>query len=882
MSKWILSEVVQTSAMDCGPAALISLLDGFGISASYARLREACHTDLDGTSMDSLEYVARELGLDAELVLAPIDHVLLAKSVTSIAIVRMPGGYSHFIVVWRRHGRWVQVMDPGVGRRFMPREDLTRSLTVHLMPASIEDWRAYAEAPPFTNGLGSRLSRLGYSAGASHRAIDRAFALGGWRPIGALDAAARLVESLAAARAVRRGGEAVRLADRFFGRALDSDEGPNMAVPPPYWSVRPASNGASGPLLVRGTPVLRANGRQTAPPATERAAPRGPGLASAVGEGRARPWRELLRFVRVDGRTVPAVVLVGTLLAAAATILEALLLRAILNMTRYLQLVEQRIAIMLVVAAFVGVILLVEWQVAAAALRAGRRLETRLRLAWFGKLPLLPNRYFQSRLASDLAERGHAAAALRTAPPLAARLARLGAQIVVTVAAIAWLDRGSLLIAGAIALLSVALPIVANRVLIERDLRIQTHAGALSRFYLDALVGQIAIRAHCAERAIRRIHEELLTEWSRAGYGMQRAAVVVEGVTSFLALALSALLIVDHLRRAGAGGDVLLLAYWGLSLPGLGNEFAVASRQLPFLRNVALRSLDPILAPASPSVAPSCASERRARGVCLRLDKVTVLAGGHAILEDVDIEIAPGSHVAVVGASGAGKSSLVGVFLGWHRPSSGKVRVDGEDLTADALARLREETTWLDPAITLFNRPMLENISYAIDKPSAPEIARVVREAQLHDVVEILPDGLQTPLGEGGGLVSGGEGQRVRFARALARADARLVLLDEPFRGLDRERRVALLAAAREQWRLSTLLFVTHDVKETEAFDRVLVMERGCVVEDGRPADLGARPSRYRSMLEADASLRARLAAHDAWRCVRLEDGTLAAGGGSS
>ena len=131
-------------------------------------------------------------------------------------------------------------------------------------------------------------------------------------------------------------------------------------------------------------------------------------------------------------------------------------------------------------------------------------------------------------------------------------------------------------------------------------------------------------------------------------------------------------------------------------------------------------------------------------------------------------------------------------------------------------------------------------------------------------------------LGEGGTLVSGGEGQRVRFGRGLGRPDARLVVLDEPFRGLERSRRASLLRRAREQWSRATLVCVTHDVGETASFDQVLVVSDGRVVEAGRPAELAARAdSRYRSILDAETALRERLWADPSWRTVRLEDGRI-------
>ena len=124
--------------------------------------------------------------------------------------------------------------------------------------------------------------------------------------------------------------------------------------------------------------------------------------------------------------------------------------------------------------------------------------------------------------------------------------------------------------------------------------------------------------------------------------------------------------------------------------------------------------------------------------------------------------------------------------------------------------------------------------------------------------------------------MSGGEGQRVRLGRAMLRSGVRLVILDEPFRGLDREQRRELLARARRMWREATLLCITHDVGETQAFDRVLVVEGGQIVEDGAPADLAKRPgSRYRAMLEAEAAVREGLWSSGAWRRLRLAGGVL-------
>jgi ATP-binding cassette subfamily B protein len=334
-------------------------------------------------------------------------------------------------------------------------------------------------------------------------------------------------------------------------------------------------------------------------------------------------------------------------------------------------------------------------------------------------------------------------------------------------------------------------------------------------------------------------------------------------------------------------GGLLLLVYWVLNLPVLGQEAANALWQYPMLRNTTLRLLEPLGAREDADAAP--ATNTAANGAAaldagnpeaapaLRWETVTVRAGGHVILDRVELTVSPASHVGIVGVSGAGKSSLIGLLLGWQKPSEGSVLVDGQALGSGTLDRLRAATAWVDPQVQIWNRSLYENIRYG--GPGDAAMDDVLRAAEMMGVVQRLPAGLQTVLGEGGGLVSGGEGQRVRLARGLARADVRLAVLDEPARGLDRASRREMVRRARERWRDATLLCITHDVSDTRDFDRVLVIDGGRVVEDGPPSALAANPdSLYRKMLDAEAALHRELWASPRWRHLRLNEGRLEEG----
>jgi predicted double-glycine peptidase len=114
--RFLVPEVVQTSSMDCGPATLKSLMEGFGIQVNYARQREACQTDVDGTSIDTVEAVAVQLGLNAEQVMIPVDHLFMAgEAMPAIVVVRQASDLTHFVVAWSQFSNLVQVMDPATG-----------------------------------------------------------------------------------------------------------------------------------------------------------------------------------------------------------------------------------------------------------------------------------------------------------------------------------------------------------------------------------------------------------------------------------------------------------------------------------------------------------------------------------------------------------------------------------------------------------------------------------------------------------------------------------------------------------------------------------------------------------------------------------------------
>ena len=585
-----------------------------------------------------------------------------------------------------------------------------------------------------------------------------------------------------------------------------------------------------------------------------------PDLAAALTEPPPQPARRLLAAARAAGRVAIAPLAVAIALLAAGAVAEAALLRGSLD-------AGDVQGALLVVAGIAGLLAVVETLAAATAMGIGRRLEIGLRRALAATLPRLPDRYLRSRPPSDMAERAHALHELRSLPLLATQLVAAALETLFVAVALCVLDPAATpyVVLATIGALGVAL--VVQLPLRERELRAREHASALGQTTLDAVLGVLAIRAHGAERAVRSEHDVRLGGWVGAAQAAVRArtAATFAQTACGIGLAIPVVVIgVDHLDTAPAR---LLLVLWAVTIPSTAERVGQIALQWPQLRTLALRLAEPLDADAAP---PTCRKVTDIRsqfdiGAEVVFDGATVRATGQDVLAPTTLRVAPGEHVALVGLSGAGKSTLLALALGLADPSEGRVAVGGAEPRAMWTA-----VAWVDPQVRVWNRDLAHNVAPLADEE---RLRALLASAELGAVAARV-DG--EPLGADGGLLSGGEAQRVRLARALDRDGVRLAVLDEPLRGLDRAQRHRLLATARERWRDATLLCATHDVVEALSFDRVLVMEGGRVVADGRPEELLAQPnSPLQAMLDAERALREELDSGRGWRRLRVDDGGL-------
>ncbi|HMA06706.1 MAG TPA: cysteine peptidase family C39 domain-containing protein, partial [Ramlibacter sp.] len=584
--RWIVPEVVQTSAMDCGPASLKCLLDGFRVWVSYGRLREACQVDVDGTSIDTIEQLANQLGVAAEQVMIPLDHLFLdtASALPAVVVVRHSDGATHFVVVWRRIGPWLQIMDPAVGRRWIRCTRFAQEVFHHETTVGAGAWREWAGSPDFLRPLRERLSRIGAAAAAADGLIDEALADASWFGLAALDAAVRFIASVIDADGLRAGPEAVRVARSVFRDTHRSTEDIFRVIPPRYWSAHADRIGEDGQLqlTLHGAVLVRLKGRMAGVAAEGPEAVRSHELKAALVERPSHPLAVIGSLLQTESRLGLAALAGAMGVAAGAVLIEALMFRGLFDVAGSLGLASQRLLAFLAVLGFGGVLLLIEIAIAGEVMRLGRQLEARLRIALLEKLPQLTDRYFHSRPVSDMAERSHSLQTMRLLPGLALHALQALCDLGFTLAGIALIDGSAVGIALAIAVAAVAVPLVLQPLLNESDLRVRNHASALHVFYLDALLGLVPIRSHGAEPAVRRRHEGLLVEWARSSRGQFALSLCAGSLQALVCVALGAWLLAEHFgRSATVSGADLLLVYWTLKLPAIGQSLAALAQQYP-------------------------------------------------------------------------------------------------------------------------------------------------------------------------------------------------------------------------------------------------------------------------------------------------------------
>jgi subfamily B ATP-binding cassette protein MsbA len=210
---------------------------------------------------------------------------------------------------------------------------------------------------------------------------------------------------------------------------------------------------------------------------------------------------------------------------------------------------------------------------------------------------------------------------------------------------------------------------------------------------------------------------------------------------------------------------------------------------------------------------------------------------GRPVLRRVNLSVEPGEAAALVGPTGAGKSTVVSLIARFYDPDEGAVFIDGTDIRQFQQKSLRRQIAFVLQETLLFRAPVWYNIAYGKPEASRPEIARAAELANAHEFIERLPQGYDTIIGERGETLSGGQRQRLAIARAIL-CDARILILDEAATGLDAASEQLVLEALARLMKGKTSILISHRLASIRSADRIFVLNGGEVVEQGKHEQL--------------------------------------------